>query len=58
MNILEVKNNLESIYSDYYDGLYLEHELKHMLNKLYMKANIPIDIWSELILDSTMERRF
>ncbi len=44
MNIQEVKNNLESIYSDYYDGLYSEHELKHMLNKLYMKANISIDV--------------
>jgi hypothetical protein len=48
----EIKINLEAIYLDYYDGLYNEIQLKHMLKKLYIKANVDISEWSEMILDA------
>lgn len=52
MKIEGMKVHLEAIYIDYFDGFYSGHQLKQMLTKLYCEANIPIDKWSELILDS------
>ncbi|MFB6367181.1 hypothetical protein ACFCP7_24660 [Paenibacillus elgii] len=49
----EIVSNLEAIYLDYYDGLYDEHQLKVMVKKLMLQnAHIPIEEWSELILDA------
>lgn len=52
MKIEEIKMNLESIFIDYYDGIYNEQQLKLMLKKLYIKANVDISEWSEMILDA------
>ncbi|MEK4343176.1 hypothetical protein [Brevibacillus sp. FSL L8-0710] len=52
MNKEELIKNLESLYVDYYDGLYNDEQLKLMLKKLYLKVNIDASEWSELILDA------
>mgnify|MGYP001274114372 CR=1 FL=1 len=48
----EIKKNLEAIYIDFYDGLYNESQLKHMLLKLYKKSNVSSSEWSEMVLDA------
>ncbi|WLR42623.1 hypothetical protein LC087_18400 [Bacillus carboniphilus] len=50
MNREELKINLEAIFLDYYDGLYNELQLKHMLKKLYIKENFDNSEWSEMVL--------
>ncbi|WP_226582572.1 hypothetical protein [Halobacillus litoralis] len=40
MELEEVKQNLESLYIDYFDGLYSEHQLKMMLLKLYKQSKM------------------
>lgn len=52
MELEEIKQNLELLYLDYFDGLYSEHQLKIMLIKLYKQSNITDTKWSELILDA------
>jgi hypothetical protein len=52
MELEEVKQNLESLYIDYFDALYSEHQLKMMLLKLYKQSKITDIKWSELILDA------
>ncbi|WP_127484297.1 hypothetical protein [Paenibacillus ehimensis] len=52
MNVDEIKRNLEALYIDYYDGLYSERQLKFLLKRAYKKYNVPIDQWSELILEA------
>ncbi|MCK6255462.1 hypothetical protein LCY76_02330 [Fictibacillus sp. KIGAM418] len=52
MHIHEIIACLEAIYLDYYDGLYNEHQMKFMLKKLYLDSNIPINEWSEILLDA------
>ncbi|MED4462726.1 hypothetical protein [Metabacillus fastidiosus] len=46
----QVRKNLEAIYTDYFDGLYNEFQLKQMLLKLYKQTNLPSTIWSDMIL--------
>lgn len=48
----QIESALEAIYLDYYDGLYTEQKLKYVLKALYIKANIDINEWSEMILDA------
>jgi hypothetical protein len=48
----EIVKNLEAIYSDYYDGLYTESQLKHLLLKLYKNTNVSSTRWSEMTLDA------
>ncbi|MCM3364232.1 hypothetical protein ACTQ5K_08815 [Niallia sp. Sow4_A1] len=52
MKIQEISKNLEAIYLDYYDGLYNDIQLKQLLLKLYNKTNLPLDIWSDMILEA------
>ena len=52
MKLDEITKNLESIYHDYYDGLYTDGQLKIMLKKLHVQSNVNISEWSELILDA------
>lgn len=52
MEIEEIRTNLESLYLDYYDGLYSDKQLKIMLLNLYKKCNVSSSQWSELILDA------
>ncbi len=52
MQIEEIRDNLEAIYLDYFDGLYTDQQLKMMLLNLYKKCDIDITEWSELILDA------
>lgn len=48
----EVNKNLDSIFLDYYEGLYNERQIKLMLLKLYNEVDIEISKWSEMILDA------
>lgn len=48
----DVIKSLESIYLDYYDGLYTEAQLKFMLNELHKQTAFSISEWSEMILDA------
>lgn len=48
----DLKACLEGIYQDYFDGLYNDHQLKIMLKQLYLDSNIPINKWSEMLLDA------
>lgn len=52
MEIEDVQKNLETIYLDYYDGLYYERHLKLLLKNLYLQLDISIDEWSELLLEA------
>lgn len=52
MDKKQIALHLESIYLDYYDGLYTEYQLKMILKKLYKEVNIDINTWSEMILDA------
>lgn len=52
MHIEDVKRDLETIYIDYYDGLYNEFQLKQILLELYKKTNLSNAHWSEMILDA------
>jgi hypothetical protein len=49
----EIMESLESIYQDYYDGLFTEEQLKSMLLRVQQKSNITdIQEWSEMLLDA------
>lgn len=48
----EIRATLESLYNEYYDGLYSEEQLKAELKTLYLGISISADEWSELILDA------
>ncbi|MCR2805385.1 hypothetical protein [Paenibacillus soyae] len=48
----EMMTKLETIYADYYDGLYSEDQLKTMLKRLYSESQIDITKWSEMLLDA------
>lgn len=52
MNKEELMRSLESLYVDYYDGLYNDEQLKLMLKKLYSQVNINETEWSDLVLDA------
>ncbi|WP_257786618.1 hypothetical protein [Paenibacillus crassostreae] len=39
----EIKDTLESLYNDYYDGLYSEEQLKAELKTLYLGSTISAD---------------
>ncbi|MEB2492938.1 hypothetical protein SOP93_17395 [Peribacillus frigoritolerans] len=52
MDIVNVIKNLESIYLNYYDGLYTNLQLKQMLLNLYKKCDLPTAHWSNLILEA------
>lgn len=51
MNKKEIMKHLETIYIDYFDGLYNESQLKFMLLNLYKKVDINISEWSEMLLE-------
>jgi hypothetical protein len=52
VNKEQIESVLEAIYLNFYDGLYTEEQLKYTLKKLYLKANVTVNEWSELILDT------
>ena len=53
MNIDEISRNLDSLFVDYYDGLYDDRQLKHMLKKILIQnPDISSMKWSELVLDA------
>lgn len=52
MEIEDIQKSLDTIYLDYYDGLYYDRHLKMLLKNLYSHLDIPIEEWSELLLDA------
>lgn len=52
MRIEDVQKSLETIYLDYYDGLYHDRHLKLLLKNLYFQVDIPIEEWSDLLLEA------
>ncbi|MEH7108844.1 hypothetical protein [Bacillus sp. JJ1764] len=52
MNREDIMKNLESIYTDYFDGLFNINQLKFMLNKLHKQTDIEINEWAEMLLDA------
>jgi len=52
MELKEIKDKLESIYSEYYNGICSEEQLKSVLKSLYIKSSFSAGEWSELVLDA------
>lgn len=52
MRTEDVQKSLETIYLDYYDSLYYDRHLKLLLKNLYLQVDIPIEEWSDLLLEA------
>ena len=51
MNFEKTKAALENIYTDYFDGLYNDHQLKFMIKEIGSKTEISFEAFAELCLD-------